>query len=607
MVKKYIFFIIFILLFLNTSLCIPIRSQDQSVNFFTKYRDKYVKNTVKTDFGTPGDGSLIDPVRFKSEATEPEQIAFEYLEQYLLAKEDICLDKRDIKITAIQESPGGTTVRFHQLKDGIPVYLTESSITINKKGIISWTNIFIRPEVMKQKGSSGLRKTGTIDIIAIRESVEAYFGFAEDELKIDSAKLTWFERATKGAVLAWETSVSTPTGTWGVCIDAENGEVLQAGPSDYRADGWGYVFKPDPLTSAQVPYGGDYAYNGDKNNAALHAERKLVSLRDITYEGGQYKLEGPYCVLIDVEAPDICIGEHDTYPITRSDDLFDYTREEPEFEGVMCYYYIDQSARYLKSLGYWDKDGDSNTGLDRLQIDPHGSRCHSEFKMNLNIILMQEDYPSYDEVDAAEDAGVILHEYGHAIQHNIGPGLTSAAYGEPESSAIWEGSADYWDITHRASFSSYEWSKHAHWRQKGHTLPDGRTADVGFAYPYENNHHVGGQIWSSALMNIWWKIGKKTTDILFLETIKRLEQIPSFAKAAMTFINNDYDLYQGRHRKEILESFDQYGLIDYINQIPYKVEPIITFTGLTLRKSGSDTTTLTCRTTTEPIMNIFCI
>ena len=66
----------------------------------------------------------------------------------------------------------------------------------------------------------------------------------------------------------------------------------------YRRDsvnGGGLVFDPDPLTSAGQTYSGQYQDFGDHDIPELNAERKEVSLRDITRgEDGLYRLVGPH-------------------------------------------------------------------------------------------------------------------------------------------------------------------------------------------------------------------------------------------------------------------------------------------------------------------------
>lgn len=555
--------------------------KDKQKNKLDLYKDKYSKSTVKTFSKNQTNGKIINPALFKSGSNDPDQIAIEYLDSYLLAKYNIYLDKNNIKITAIQKSPGGTTVCFHQVIDNITVYNTESSITINNKGIISWTNIFIRPEAIKIKAKIDSIKPQIIDTSRINESIKSHLELTEDQsLNIISSELNWFEANTDDVLLIWKVNVSTEKGTWGLCIDAVNGEVLQAGLGEYRTNAWGLVFKPDPLTSAKVPYGGEYINNNDANNSALNAERELIILQDIYYQNGIYKLEGPYCVLDNFTDPAGGPIDPETFP-ERTNYYFLYTRNEQEFEDVMCYYYIDQSARYVKSLGYWDNDGDPNDGLDKMKIDPHGSRGTSSFHVSSNFIFLRENASS-DVVDAGEDADIILHEYCHALQHHLSPsGLPSAGLYNNETKAYCEGSSNYWAISYKASLGNYEWSKFGFWHYKGHTITDIplTTANVSWAYPYEKDSYLGGQAWTSALMDIWWKIGKETTDKLFLETLHREPiatpnfntSIPSLSKAAMTLINAEYDMYGGTHRNEVLKSLDKYGLVQYIDQIPFRV------------------------------------
>jgi len=55
-------------------------------------------------------------------------------------------------------------------------------------------------------------------------------------------------------------------------------------------------------------------------------------------------------------------------------------------------------------------------------------------------------------VDGAEDADVIWHEYGHAIQCNLG---TAYMFDDNETKSVAEGSSDYWALSYKRSLSSY--------------------------------------------------------------------------------------------------------------------------------------------------------
>src|SRR5690606_6231376 len=109
-------------------------------------------------------------------------------------------------------------------------------------------------------------------------------------------------------------------------------------------DGMGWVFDPDPVSSAGVEYGGAFVDNNDADLDVLTNQLFTVTLRDIAQGPDQlYRLQGPF-VIVD--------GSSSAYtpPAEAAPDAFTYTRADDRFEAVMAYYHIDKSQRYLQSL-----------------------------------------------------------------------------------------------------------------------------------------------------------------------------------------------------------------------------------------------------------------
>ena len=160
-------------------------------------------------------------------------------------------------------------------------------------------------------------------------------------------------------------------------------------------------------------------------------------------------------------------------------------------------------------------------------------------------------------VDDAEDADDIWHEYGHAIQCNLG-----AAYmtNDVETKSVAEGSSDYWALSYKRSLSSYKWWLLANWDMHNEFWNwTGRRGDLDWVYPEDyQDDHAGGQIWSSALMKIWGDLGKDITDQLFLETHLSWGQSPSMRSAAVAFMQADVNLYNGSHLCTIIARFKEH-------------------------------------------------
>src|SRR6476660_1797197 len=116
---------------------------------------------------------------------------------------------------------------------------------------------------------------------------------------------------------------------------------------------------------------------------------------------------------------------------------FAYTRHQDEFEQVMAYYWMTEAQKYIHSLGFGSR-------LPPINNEPQDARINQLGADN----SFETDHPK-DElrfgkggVDDAEDAEVILHEYGHAMHQSQGFNFASE-----EAGAISEGFGDYWAVT----------------------------------------------------------------------------------------------------------------------------------------------------------------
>jgi len=121
-------------------------------------------------------------------------------------------------------------------------------------------------------------------------------------------------------------------------------------------------------------------------------------------------------------------------------------------------------------------------------------------------------------VDDAEDAEVILHEYGHAIHFSQG-----FVFASEEAGAISEGFGDYWAVTVSTLVAPTpdpacvaDWDSVSYTSRTPHCL---RRVDTNLHYPADlsGEVHHDGQIWSRALWDIRQAVGNVKADTLILE------------------------------------------------------------------------------------------
>ncbi|MCB0756503.1 MAG: hypothetical protein KDB98_12965, partial [Flavobacteriales bacterium] len=179
-------------------------------------------------------------------------------------------------------------------------------------------------------------------------------------------------------------------------------------PEDSTVTLW--VFNPDPLTTAGQNYGAPYADASDNDVLELNGERTAVQAK-ATYDAGTFSLANEHVAIQELSLPDV-------QPATSSVPEFNYTRSEDGFEDVNAFYHITNFQEYIQSLGFNDIVN------YQIAVDVHAlnGADNSNFNSGFNPPRLQFGEGG---VDDAEDADVIIHEYGHAIMHSAAPGTNN--------------------------------------------------------------------------------------------------------------------------------------------------------------------------------------
>jgi hypothetical protein len=168
---------------------------------------------------------------------------------------------------------------------------------------------------------------------------------------------------------------------------------------------------------------------------------------------------------------------------------FVFTRDQDQFEQVMAYYWITQAQRYIQSLGFGSTLPDVNRRQVGVRINQFGGD-NSFFRDTKTDITLGKG-----GVDDAEDAEVIVHEYGHYLAVAV----SSAVAPTPDEPCV----AD-WDST------SYTVTV-------PHCL---RRVDGTKRYPADlespREVHADGEIWSRALWDIRQALGARLADTIII-------------------------------------------------------------------------------------------
>ena len=186
-------------------------------------------------------------------------------------------------------------------------------------------------------------------------------------------------------------------------------------------------------------------------------------------------------------------------PAFSSTNTFLYDRHQDQFEQVMAYFWVNQAQEYLQSLGFENIVHESFP----VKINQYGGDNSYQTDKPFRVRLGKGG------VDDAEDAEVIVHEYGHAVHASQVPGFGQSE----EAGSIGEAWGDYFAVTvGLQAADQYGWPVNANpacpmdWDATSYTNEPHciRRFDRNFTYPTDMSGevHHDGQIWSQALWEI---------------------------------------------------------------------------------------------------------
>ncbi len=316
-----------------------------------------------------------------------------------------------------------------------------------------------------------------------------------------------------------------------------------AKPGPGASGGSGRVFFPNPVAYLQDQSLTDQK---DADYPALQPAYVVVALTNL--DGSGY-LRGDWANVVS-----------ETGPAAYSpDNTFLYSRDDDRFEQVMAYYWITEAQKYIQSLGF-------GTTLRPINMESQDVRIN-QWGVDNSYSWDKHDVLRFGKggVDDAEDAEVILHEYGHAMQDSQ---VTPFGFGTSvEAGAIGEGFADYWAVTVSNVLAPTadpacvaDWDSVSYTSTVPHCL---RRVDADLHYPEDLNGrvHHDGQIWSRALWDIRNALGHIVADTLILEAQFDFAPDTTMPAAAQATVNAAQRLYGKRTAQIVLAAFRERGIL----------------------------------------------
>jgi hypothetical protein len=284
-------------------------------------------------------------------------------------------------------------------------------------------------------------------------------------------------------------------------VAAGSASATKPGPGN--STGIGSVFVSNPVQSL-----GDESLTDQKDADAAVPAAAYHDVK-LTHLDGSGFLRGDYAT----------VTSETGNPAYSPTNTFRYTRHQDEFEQVMAYYWITQAQTYIHSLGFGETRRAIDNQPQRVRINQLG--YDNSFASDHPILELRFGKGG---VDDAEDAEVILHEYGHAIHFS-----QNFSFASEEAGAISEGFGDYWAVTVSDVVAKSlgvpereplpcvaDWDSTSYTSEVPHCL---RRVDENLHYPadLDGDVHDDGRIWSRALWDIRQKLGNTRADTIILQ------------------------------------------------------------------------------------------
>jgi Zn-dependent metalloprotease len=442
------------------------------------------------------------------------------------------------KVREVQ-SLAGVHVTFEQVYGGLPVFGGRLSVHMDKQLAVRTVNHDLVP-IPNAAVRLVMPANSQAAVNAAVAAVNIAAGPAQLPASVGGVKVV------NGSPLAvWKVTFKTrfPGASWEVYVNAMTNAVVSVNNVAKYAgvDGSGMAFLPNPVNSSGIS---SLVDNDNADSPTLTAQRFPVVLRELDASN---TLSGPYCSTgITTALPHANEPSH----------VFNYTRSDTRFEEVMCYYHIDTIERYIQSLGF--------TTIQNRQMS-----CDA----NVDPDFYNAYYSTSDQsvnfggggVDFAEDADVIWHECGHAIQDNQVPGFGASE----EAGAMGEGFGDYWACSYHATLigpQSPNWDIYlGTWVSTFYVPGDPaytRVLNSTKHYPEDLTYevHDDGEIWSACLWQIRGIVGRARADKMILESHFSVSPFASFLDGAIAIVDANDALFAGADRDAIIQVFTDRGI-----------------------------------------------
>lgn len=352
-----------------------------------------------------------------------------------------------------------------------------------------------------------------------------------------------------GELLAWEALLPSdePYADFLVTLDARTGEIVSSVDILRRAMGRARLYEPNPVVEND-------GYRGlrdrrDRNSRKLTRLRSSVKLENL--DDGQDCLRGAWArARFSSRARPVCKASLNWNRARRN---------RGRFEALMSYFHVNGAQEHIQAL---DLPEPANAEPQRVFANAFGDD-NSFYSPGRDDITLGRG-----GVDDGEDADVIVHEYGHAVQDAQNPQAFRTS--NFQTGAQGEGFGDYLAAAYSTETAGpdpewtpciMEWDATSYDRDtpgspgiclrradNPRDVRQQRRRCEGGA----SNIHCVGEVWSSALLGLRDDLGDdldgdSVVDTVVLASHEMLPPSPSFQQASKALLEADQAIYAGIH------------------------------------------------------------
>ena len=491
------------------------------------------------------------------------------------------LDPDSLVLSAVRHSPLGTHVRFTQQIAGVPVDGANVLVGYGDDGSVR----IVHSSARRPGARVGKARMTRDEAIAV---ARARVGAG---VRLRAAPTAQLVLASE---LAWRVLVPTarPIADRSVLVADAGGDVLEDTDRSWSATtGSGRVYDPNPVQQT-----GDTGLrdNNDAPSVTLDAARVMLPLQGLADLSPQ--LTGDY---VDVTSTlSGCTLPYSPGLASEPTRVYDYSRSDDRFEEASTYAAIDGVRRYIGQLGFSDPSFAIRAQVHCIPQDNSG------YSASDNALRFGDG-----GVDDAEDAEIVVHEYGHAVQSAIVPGFGPGK--NTEQRAIGEGFGDllatmYYLDRGNGPFLSARRFCFGDWDATTSNPANGGAAgsgcvrwingreeitggDIGIYIGTPQLEHDDGRFWSAAMTCVFTRMGgdaaaRNALMRIVLAHLYDLAPDPlptgAFEDSVAALLAADVDLLGGANQTAIKQCADQrLGTSLYDDPTPPEITPTVTSTG----------------------------